>query len=360
MSDLPNSITINRKRSSENTDSSEIKSMEQEQNGQDSKNYVEFTSTWTIVRHGQTNCNIQNIIQGQSVPALLAENGRFQARKLGDFLKNEKDFEHNSFEKCYCSDLIRAKETALGLLGQYHGEQFNEPKGFSEKEVQKMNSIQEENCLAEPNQEYLKYLDNKSSKICELRSDSKNFITYDNLLRERSFGEKEGQSRTSFGMVDSGAPLPLNAESRKQLAARMRNFIVKMFKNEGLLSDFEKPDSNVLLVSHGGAIKVLLEQIFYNFEDSRSVPAEKKEVSSSSEETLLNKRNSNLKLLSGTPPNTSRTVIKFSYKMDQNLENSKKARKKAKKGDQKNFILPGQFEDFGYEILKIYDVSHLE
>ncbi len=57
-----------------------------------------------IVRHGQTDGNVQMLLQGQmDIP--LNETGRQQAKKTADKLKNIK------FDLAFSSDLMRAKET---------------------------------------------------------------------------------------------------------------------------------------------------------------------------------------------------------------------------------------------------------
>lgn len=64
----------------------------------------------TLVRHGQTEFNYQNILQGRSNNQ-LNDTGRRQCQKLREKLK-ETDF---SF--CYMSPMVRAVETAFILVG---------------------------------------------------------------------------------------------------------------------------------------------------------------------------------------------------------------------------------------------------
>ena len=63
----------------------------------------------TLIRHGQTNLNLYDIIQG-STNAPLNETGLRQASELGEKLKDI------SYDICYVSPLIRTKETALKAL----------------------------------------------------------------------------------------------------------------------------------------------------------------------------------------------------------------------------------------------------
>lgn len=64
----------------------------------------------TLVRHGQTEYNKQNRIQGLSnIP--LNDEGRRQVRKLKE--KTDQD----KYDLCFCSPLIRTVETAMILVG---------------------------------------------------------------------------------------------------------------------------------------------------------------------------------------------------------------------------------------------------
>ena len=66
-----------------------------------------------LVRHGQTDWNLEGRYQGQSdVP--LNENGRFQARTLAQKLQ------HHPFAAIYTSDLERARETAEIIAASLH------------------------------------------------------------------------------------------------------------------------------------------------------------------------------------------------------------------------------------------------
>lgn len=62
-----------------------------------------------IVRHGQTEDNVAEIVTGQN-EGILTEVGVEQARKLGNRLKNE------IIDFVYSSDLARAKDTAQNIV----------------------------------------------------------------------------------------------------------------------------------------------------------------------------------------------------------------------------------------------------
>ena len=65
-----------------------------------------------FVRHGQTDCNINGIIQGH-LDAPLNQTGIEQAEKTAEELKN------TSIDIIYSSPLIRAKKTAE-IINKYH------------------------------------------------------------------------------------------------------------------------------------------------------------------------------------------------------------------------------------------------
>ncbi|MBT3985809.1 histidine phosphatase family protein [archaeon] len=142
-----------------------------------------------ITRHGETEENVNGIIQGQ-LPGKLSEKGIEQAKKLALRLKDEK------IDHIYSSDLTRAADTAK-LIADYHK---NTP------------------------------------------------FTLTKELRERSLGEFEGESEEEFG---SGAkdrdgiyPQPKEGETLDELYQRGKDFLKylkKTYTNE-----------TILLVGHGG------------------------------------------------------------------------------------------------------------
>lgn len=63
-----------------------------------------------VVRHGQTDCNAQGIIQGPRVDARLSDEGRRQVQALGEA------FAETALDGIFTSPLARARETADALL----------------------------------------------------------------------------------------------------------------------------------------------------------------------------------------------------------------------------------------------------
>jgi len=68
---------------------------------------------WYLVRHGRTELNRDNRVQGQSQTS-LDEEGFIQAAKLRDRLAG------NTFTAAFCSDLTRAQQTAQTILANHN------------------------------------------------------------------------------------------------------------------------------------------------------------------------------------------------------------------------------------------------
>ncbi len=157
--------------------------------------------SWYLVRHGNTQWNLENRIQGHTdVP--LCELGRYRVKALARELADV------SFSAVYSSDLSRTVETAQIIVNGY---------GVS--------------------------------------------VQTDPDLREFSYGEWEGltleevKSQDSSGFaqrfnlsdVEFAAP---GGESAIQLLQRVRHFYA------GALAK-HSPDENVLVTAHGGSIRAL-------------------------------------------------------------------------------------------------------
>ena len=159
-----------------------------------------------LVRHGETEWNVKNIIQGQS-NSVLTEKGIQQARKTGDELKDI------NFDLIFASDSTRAYRTA---------------------------------------------------EIIKL--DRELVIETSHLLRERNFGEFEGKSGDDFYKTfkekinktiadDTGWDLNIadGVETDEMVATR---FITKLRE-----ISLAYPNKTVLIVSHGGPIRMFLAKI---------------------------------------------------------------------------------------------------
>lgn len=150
-----------------------------------------------LVRHGETDWNAQGRVQGHT-PTSLNERGREQARQLGRAIA------HKAFSAIYSSDLPRAAETAA-IIAQGRGLP----------------------------------------------------IQHSVALRERSFGEYEGQSsaqirdaRTALGLRQTGdladwTGMP-GIETEAELWARIDPFLREI--------SAAHPNQDVLVATHGGVL----------------------------------------------------------------------------------------------------------
>jgi broad specificity phosphatase PhoE len=151
-----------------------------------------------LIRHGETEENRSNIIQGQ-MPGRLSEEGRKQANIIAQTLSDL------SIKTIYSSDLLRAADTARVIA----------------------------------------------------RALSISTVRYDPRLRERSFGIYEGKPLFSLMrvLVKTGNNLknflPKNGEPYEALLKRTRNFLYYVGQHYAGLS--------VLAVTHYGFIEVAMD-----------------------------------------------------------------------------------------------------
>src|SRR5690606_33171348 len=65
-----------------------------------------------LVRHGQTDYNLRNIVQGSGIDSSINENGLCQAAAFYEANK------HINFDRIYYTGLVRAKQTIARFLEQ--------------------------------------------------------------------------------------------------------------------------------------------------------------------------------------------------------------------------------------------------
>ncbi len=159
-----------------------------------------------VTRHGQTDWNLENRIQGWSDNP-INETGEKQAQALRDQIKNI------NFDICYSSPLFRAAKTAQILLG-YAGD---------------------------------------GDPICPIR--------YDKRLRERGFGNLEGKTvdEAKDFLFNESWNLDLNSgrygvEPIREIYSRIYNFVHSEL--EPVRNEFGD-DATILIVTHGGAARVI-------------------------------------------------------------------------------------------------------
>lgn len=145
-----------------------------------------------IVRHGKTDWNDKGVLQG-SINIELNEEGINQAKELSEKL------DLNKIDICICSPLKRTKQTADILVG---------------KKIE---------------------------------------IIYDDLIKERGFGDYEGKEKY-FDIVNLLWDYKLNnssnnIESIQDCLLRARNFLDKIKK--------QYSNKTILIVTHGAFIKAL-------------------------------------------------------------------------------------------------------
>lgn len=154
-----------------------------------------------LIRHGQTEANLNMIIQGRANNP-LNNTGKLQAKKTGEYLKRN----HITFDYCVSSPLKRAINT-------------------------------------------LKIIKD------ELNIQIKSHI--ENQIIEREFGDLDGKRipENYFNIVHSG--LAKGMETDENIEKRVQNYFKTFFKNHN--------HKRVLMVAHSHVIKALLVQYTDNF-----------------------------------------------------------------------------------------------
>ena len=165
----------------------------------------------TIVRHGQTQGNVDRKVDGIT-DTPLNDNGMHQAKSAGEWLKNEK------FDFVFTSDLKRCKETTAFIL--------------------------------ENNLNFKK----KEGNYAEME-----------LLREKNFGIYEGTpfdeykniaKKEGFSWFDF---VPEGAESLNDVKKRAEEILRMIY---GTITPSNKQTPNVLVVTHGFVIAQLITHLY--------------------------------------------------------------------------------------------------
>lgn len=165
-------------------------------------------ATFYIVRHGQSDGNIQKIVQGQS-DSYLTEEGKRQASQLTDELK------YINFDAVFSSDSVRAKETAEIIA--------------TEKQI----LVQESALLRE-----------HSMGQWEGRGEEDYYTTYKE--RFEKYQELSEQEKWQ-------SKIPDDVESDEEVSARFMKFVYETATHH--------PGKTVLVVTHGGVIRCLLVRL---------------------------------------------------------------------------------------------------
>ncbi len=162
-------------------------------------------TTFYIIRHGQSDGNIQKIVQGQS-DSHLTEEGKRQALQLGSDLRDV------NFDVAFSSDSVRAKETAEIVA------------------VEKRLAVHENELLRE-----------HSMGQWEGQDEEVYHATYVELFEkyEKLSEEEKWQSK-----------IPDDVESDEEVKARFLKFASETANRY--------PGKTVLVVTHGGVIRCLL------------------------------------------------------------------------------------------------------
>lgn len=166
---------------------------------------MENPVTLYLVRHGETEWNIQEILQGQ-LDSPLTEKGLHQAHVIAQ------QFEHVEFDAIYSSDIGRAKTTAE-IIAQYH-----------HLEVKTSNLIRER---------YFGHFQGMK----KLEADTQLKIKHDEAR------ELTREARMSFRLAD-------DIETEQEMISRLFRFFQKIHPLY--------PGKRVLTVCHGALMRVFL------------------------------------------------------------------------------------------------------
>jgi broad specificity phosphatase PhoE len=157
-----------------------------------------------LVRHGQTEYNLQGIVQGSGIDASLNDKGRSQAREFYEAYK------HEPFDRLYTSALKRSKESVDAFIS--HGIPWEPHAGLNE-------------------------------------------ISWGTREGQRITPEEDAYYRWLLNQWQQGrTSIPIEGgESPEEVALRQRPFL-ELLKSR-------KEDKTVLVCMHGRAMRILLCQL---------------------------------------------------------------------------------------------------
>lgn len=187
-------------------------------------------TTIYLVRHGKTWFNTQNQVQG-FCDSLLTEEGKVQAKLVGEGLKDLK------FTAAYSGDLGRQRKTAQLILAQNAGKtpSIIEKKGFREKNFGGFEGQSNDDMnLAVAKTLNMDYPEG-SDELWDFLKEQ---------LTEEELANKVAE-------VDPTK----TAETYDQMKQRVEKVLPQVMKKT------EKKGGNVLIVSSGGIIPILLESV---------------------------------------------------------------------------------------------------
>ena len=200
---------------------------------------------FVYARHGQTSTNKLGIFQGQHIQGELSEEGKNQAKNLGE--KISKIFQ---FDEIFCSPINRAKQTLLEILP------FQKTKNIKYYDLCK--EINRGEFEGKPVKEVNEFIKNSGIQFRDFKTpDSESYK--DVYLRCQKFLEEIIQKYVNKNFFFEKLP------EDKDLVEE--EFFVEKFE-KGELTNKEKINSEdfkkVLLVSHWGYTKELTNLIMYH------------------------------------------------------------------------------------------------
>ena len=196
-------------------------------------------------RHGQTSTNKLGIFQGQRIEGELSEEGKNQARNLGE--KISKIFQ---FDEIFCSPINRAKQTLLEILP------FQKTKNIKYSDLCK--EINRGEFEGKPVKEVNEYIKKTNIPFREFKTpDSESYK--DVYLRCQQFLQEIIQKYVNKNFSFDKLPENKDLVDEKYFEDKFNN---------GELTTTEKINSEnfpkILLVSHWGYTKELTNLIMYH------------------------------------------------------------------------------------------------